>query len=83
MAVPYTLGLEKRRLDTAGMIDMLEQPGSTPTPSSPSRTRWRRTTRPVSSNSRAAGGRRCQIIGDDYLVTSAARVATRRRSAPW
>ena len=69
----YTLGLEKRVLDTAGMIDLL---GS-----------WLDAYPIVSiedplAEDDEAGlieftrryGARCQIIGDDYLVTSASRV---------
>ena len=69
----YTLGLEKRVLDTAGMIDLL---GS-----------WLDAYPIVSiedplAEDDEAGlieftrryGARCQIIGDDYLVTNAARV---------
>jgi enolase len=70
----YTLGLEKRRLDSAGMIDMLG--------------RWLDAYPIVSIEdplaeddeaglvefTRLYGGR-CQIIGDDYLVTNAGRVA--------
>ena len=69
----YTLGLEKRELDTAGMIDLLGA--------------WLDAYPIVSiedplAEDDEAGlieftrrfGSRCQIIGDDYLVTSAARV---------
>lgn len=69
----YRLGLEKRQLDTGGMIDMLG--------------RWLDTYPIVSiedplAEDDEAGlieftrrfGPRCQIIGDDYLVTSADRV---------
>ena len=69
----YTLGLDQRVLDTAGMIDMLGQ--------------WLDAYPIVSiedplAEDDEAGlieftrryGARCQIIGDDYLVTSAARV---------
>ena len=74
----YTLGLEKRKLDTAGMIDMLGK--------------WLDAYPIVSiedplSEDDEAGlieftrryGARCQIIGDDYLVTNAARVAEAAR----
>jgi enolase len=70
----YTLGLEKRRLDTAAMIDLLGG--------------WLAAYPIVSiedplAEDDEAGlieftrryGARCQVIGDDYLVTSAARVA--------
>ncbi|MBL8384702.1 MAG: phosphopyruvate hydratase [Burkholderiales bacterium] len=70
----YALGLEKRQLDTAGMIDLLGG--------------WLAAYPIVSiedplAEDDEAGlveftrrfGDRCQIIGDDYLVTSAARVA--------
>ncbi len=69
----YTLGLDQRTLDTAGMIDMLGG--------------WLDAYPIVSiedplAEDDEAGlieftrrfGTRCQIIGDDYLVTSAARV---------
>ena len=69
----YRLGLEKRQLDTGGMIEMLG--------------RWLDTYPIVSiedplAEDDEAGlieftrrfGTRCQIIGDDYLVTSADRV---------
>ena len=69
----YTLGLEKRALDTAGMIDLLGT--------------WLDAYPIVSiedplAEDDEAGlieftrrfGSRCQIIGDDYLVTNAARV---------
>ena len=69
----YTLGLEKRVLDTAGMIDLLGG--------------WLDAYPIVSiedplAEDDEAGlieftrryGARCQIIGDDYLVTNAARV---------
>ena len=69
----YTLGLEKRELDTAGMIDLLGA--------------WLDAYPIVSiedplAEDDEAGlieftrrfGHRCQIIGDDYLVTNAARV---------
>jgi enolase len=69
----YTLGLERRTLDSGGMIDMLAQ--------------WCRRY-PIASvedplaEDDAAGmraftaalGGRIQVIGDDYLVTNAARV---------
>lgn len=69
----YTLGLERRTLDSAGMIHMLAQ--------------WCRRY-PIASVEdplaeddaegmrafTAAMGGRIQVIGDDYLVTSAARV---------
>lgn len=74
----YTLGLEKRSLDTAGMIDMLG--------------RWLDAYPIVSiedplAEDDEAGlieftrrfGHRCQVIGDDYLVTSAARVEAAAR----
>ncbi|MFN0160226.1 MAG: phosphopyruvate hydratase [Burkholderiales bacterium] len=70
----YTLGLEKRQLDSAGMIALLG--------------RWLDAYPIVSiedplAEDDEAGlieftrlyGARCQIIGDDYLVTNAARVA--------
>jgi len=70
----YTLGLEKRKLDTAGMIAMLGK--------------WLDAYPIVSiedplAEDDEAGlieftrlyGKRCQIIGDDYLVTNAARVS--------
>jgi len=70
----YTLARDGRRLDTAGMIDMLG--------------RWIETFAIASledplAEDDAAGfraltrafGERCQIIGDDFLVTDAARVA--------
>lgn len=70
----YALALEGKRLDTAAMIDMLA--------------RWIDAYPIVSledplAEDDAAGfracvqrfGRRCQIIGDDFLVTNAARVA--------
>ena len=69
----YELGLEKRKLDTSGLIDMLGQ--------------WLDTYPIVSiedplAEDDEAGlieftrrfGARVQIIGDDYLVTNAARV---------
>jgi enolase len=69
----YTLGLEKRKLDTSGMIAMLGK--------------WLDAYPIVSiedplAEDDEAGlieftrlyGKRCQIIGDDYLVTSAERV---------
>ncbi len=69
----YVLGLDKRQLDTSGMIDML---GS-----------WLDAYPIVSiedplAEDDEAGlveftrryGARCQIIGDDYLVTNAARI---------
>ena len=69
----YLLGLEKRELDTAGMIDMLGA--------------WLDAYPIVSiedplAEDDEAGlveftrryGARCQVIGDDYLVTSSARV---------
>ena len=69
----YILGLDKRTLDTAGMISMLGQ--------------WLDAYPIVSiedplAEDDEAGlieftrrfGARCQIIGDDYLVTSAARI---------
>ncbi len=69
----YRLGLDKREFDTAGMIEMLG--------------RWLNAYPIVSiedplAEDDEAGlieftrryGARCQIIGDDYLVTSAARV---------
>jgi enolase len=69
----YKLALESRQLDTGQMIDMLG--------------RWLRTYPVVSIEDpvaeddaegfrafTAAFGDRCQIIGDDYLVTNAARV---------
>ena len=69
----YRLGLDKRQYDTAGMIDLLG--------------RWLDAYPIVSiedplAEDDEAGlieftrryGARCQIIGDDYLVTSAARV---------
>jgi enolase len=69
----YALGLEKRELDSAGMIDMLG--------------RWLDAYPIVSIEDPLAEddesglieftrrfGHRCQIIGDDYLVTSASRV---------
>jgi len=70
----YVLALEGKRLDTAGMIDMLA--------------RWIDGYPIVSledplAEDDAAGfracvqrfGRRCQIVGDDFLVTNATRVA--------
>ena len=70
----YTLGLEKRELDSAGMIDMLGK--------------WLDAYPIVSiedplAEDDEAGlieftrryGKRVQIIGDDYLVTNAGRVA--------
>jgi len=70
----YTLGLDRRRLDTAGMIDLLG--------------RWIQAYPIVSledplaeddaegfSAATRAFGDRCQIIGDDLFVTNAARVA--------
>ncbi len=69
----YTLGLEQRRLDTAGMIELLGA--------------WLDAYPIVSiedplAEDDEAGlieftrrfGARCQVIGDDYLVTNAARV---------
>jgi enolase len=69
----YTLGLEKRRLDSGGMIELLQG--------------WIRRYPILSiedplAEDDAAGfraltqavGARCQIIGDDFLVTSARRV---------
>jgi enolase len=69
----YTLGLEKRKLDTGGMIDLLGG--------------WLDAYPIVSiedplAEDDEAGlieftrrcGARCQVIGDDYLVTSATRV---------
>jgi enolase len=74
----YTLGLEKRELDTAGMIDLLGG--------------WLDAYPIVSiedplAEDDEAGlieftrrfGHRCQVIGDDYLVTSAARVEVAAR----
>jgi len=70
----YTLGLEQRRLDTAGMIELLGA--------------WLDAYPIVSiedplAEDDEAGlieftrryGARCQVIGDDYLVTSAPRVS--------
>ena len=70
----YTLALDGKRLDTAGMIELLG--------------RWIEAYPIVSledplAEDDAAGfraftqrfGERCQIIGDDFLVTNAARVA--------
>jgi enolase len=70
----YTLALDDRTLDAAGMIDMLG--------------RWIDAypivsiEDPLAEDDREgmiaftkAYGARCQVIGDDYLVTSAARVA--------
>ena len=70
----YTLALDGKRLDTAEMIDMLEK--------------WIDAYAIVSledpvAEDDGAGfreavrrfGRRCQIIGDDFLVTNASRVA--------
>jgi enolase len=69
----YTLALDNRRLDTAGMIDMLS--------------RWLKAYPIVSIEDPVAEddaegfrsftqalGASCQIIGDDFLVTSAPRV---------
>jgi enolase len=74
----YKLGLEKRELDTAGMIDLLGG--------------WLDAYPIVSiedplAEDDEAGlieftrrfGHRCQVIGDDYLVTSAARVEVAAR----
>ena len=74
----YTLGLEKRKLDTAGMIDLLGG--------------WLDAYPIVSiedplAEDDEAGlieftrrfGSRCQIIGDDYLVTDAARIVEAAR----
>ena len=71
----YTLALDRTRLDTAGMIELLG--------------RWIEAYPIVSledplAEDDAAGfraftqrfGARCQIIGDDFLVTNAARVVT-------
>lgn len=70
----YTLGLDNRSLDAGGMIEMLG--------------RWIAAypivsiEDPLAEDDREgmiaftkAFGARCQVIGDDYLVTSAARVA--------
>src|SRR5690606_13771520 len=69
----YTLALDNRRLDTAGMIDLLGK--------------WCETYPIVSIEDPVAEddaegfraftaryGHRCQIIGDDFFVTNAARV---------
>ena len=69
----YALGLDKRVLDTAGMIDLLGQwIDAYPIVSIED---------PLAEDDEAGlieftrrFGARCQIIGDDYLVTSAARV---------
>ncbi len=69
----YTLGLDKRVLDTAGMIDLLGTwIDAYPIVSIED---------PLAEDDEAGlieftrrFGARCQIIGDDYLVTSAARV---------
>jgi enolase len=73
----YTLALDRRRLDTAGMIEMLggwieaydilsiEDPLAEDDPDG-------------FAALTARYGERCQIVGDDLLVTSAARVAQAR-----
>ena len=69
----YTLGLEKRVLDTGGMIDLLGTwLDAYPIVSIED---------PLAEDDEAGlieftrrHGARCQIIGDDYLVTNAARV---------
>jgi enolase len=70
----YTLALEGRKLDTGGMIDLLEQwVGAYPIVSLED---------PLAEDDDAGFteitarlGGRIQIIGDDYLTTSAARIA--------
>ena len=70
----YRLGLEGRELDTEGMIAAARSAGSTATRSSRSRTRWPRTTPQGFVRFTAAVGGRCQVVGDDFLVTERERV---------
>ena len=78
----YRLALEGRELDSDGMIELLPA-GSTAIRSSRSRTRWPRTTPTGFAAFTRAVGERVQVVGDDFLVTDAARVreaaAARRR----
>ena len=62
------------------MIELLGA-GSTATQSCRSKTRWPRTIRGAARASRT-GGAGSQVVGDDFLVTNAARVAPRPRTAP-